>query len=657
MTPEQQQAIAIASARMRMAQGNQTAPQSFLGRMGSNAISAGKAIYNDPKGALYTAAQGPTFGFSDEIVAGLSPLKGKTYSEGLQELREPVKRFTEQNPWTALGLQVAPAVLSGKAAVSGIEQAGESIAPKTTSALAQWAAQNPEIARTLNLSAIGGVSAGAYATGTGEGPLSERLQEAEVPAAIGAVAGPAVGVGLNALAKVGDSALTKFAAKFDRKIINQTSKVYEPADRGFSKVVERLRKDYPDQKDFNAALQEYEQGGALAEIAGKNTTNLAKGAAQYPGAVEKTGNYIENEISAIPQKISKASSNITSNDNYYKSLDSVVSKGRARAAPLYERAYQKTVESDVLAKPEIRDAIKKAKKLYPSELKDVPDNSVKALDYAKRVLDDDISSAQRTGNSNFARDRSSLKNSLLSEIDTQVPEYKAARSVSGDYLSNKNAMESGQDIFKADTPTIKKSFEKLGDTEKESYKIGVRKNIEDQIRGPDGNNLYKKIFGSQEKRDNLRAIMGPNEYRDFQKEMDAVKKLYGFRYEVLGNSATVSKGMAAADIANNAMGDLAESIVTGGIQSIPRRTIGSAIVKMTDGISDKTAARIADVLYETDPQKKLAILRQIKNSSGIQKSEGQKAIQTYFDLNDKIREIDPDLIGISTGVISGKQGD
>jgi hypothetical protein len=92
--------------------------------------------------------------------------------------------------------------------------------------------------------------------------------------------------------------------------------------------------------------------------------------------------------------------------------------------------------------------------------------------------------------------------------------------------------------------------------------------------------------------------------------------------------------MAAAEVADNAVGDLAEMVVTGGVQSVPRRVLASAIRNISNGMTGKNAAKIADVLYEKDPAKKLIILKEIQNSGS-----GAETIKAYFTITDRMREI------------------
>lgn len=281
----------------------------------------------------------------------------------------------------------------------------------------------------------------------------------------------------------------------------------------------------------------------------------------------------------------------------------------------------------ILDIPEIQTALNKAYRQFPSELKDVPANSIKALDYAKRVLDDDINKAVRAGSGNLARSRTEIKNQLLQAMDEASPAYKTARQKSGDYLSVTNAMDTGRGFDKIDPEILSKQFKGLSDAEKIAFKSGVGKRLRDIAeQAAEGRNVFNKVMGSPAQKKRLQAVLSPKEYQNFEMDLKAQDRLFKLRNEILGGSPTMSKVAAAEEIAG-----LSTDISSGGISAIPRNAMMAGMRKMFDGLNDKTANQVASILYETRPSEKVKLISQMRGSNVLSKAEKQAALKAYFE--------------------------
>lgn len=127
------------------------------------------------RGNLNKILQGASFGFSDEILAGLSAPAlagisqltdnprsiGQMYSEARDLMRDDMQLAEENSPATALAAEIGGGLLTGGALVS----MGKKAAPKAMQALANYASRNPRKAGA----ALGGVTGGLYGLGTAEG--------------------------------------------------------------------------------------------------------------------------------------------------------------------------------------------------------------------------------------------------------------------------------------------------------------------------------------------------------------------------------------------------------------------------------------------------------------------------------------------------------
>lgn len=612
---EQQRAIAMANARKRKAE-----QMSF----GDKAEAFGQTAYN-----------AFTLGAGDEIAAALQTpiyaMRGveNPYEFALERRRQTLSDFQEQEPGAALGANLIGGIGAGVA--SG------ALLPKGFKA---YAAANPGKAAL----GAGAASGGVYGFSSGQGGVEERGSQAAQMGAVGGVLGP---IGASALKGV--AGLTKPVGRLTQKALNRFQKPQatqtaareiaesvpesvpsvEGQSAALSKIEKALRQDFGDR--YDEVLDAYQKGDvSLAELYGPKTRTLAKGAAQYTGGQAPAERFFTRELLEAPERALKSvDENIGSGSNYFAQVEDILEAGRGKASKLYEEAYEGVVENaDILQTDEITKALDKAYKQYPSELKNVAPNSIKALDYAKRVLDDDIGKAMRSGEGNFARSRVEIVNQLKQAMDEASPSYAKARAASGDYLSLTKAMDRGKGFMKTDPEILGKEFAKLSNAEKTAFKSGVGKQIRDLIENTnEGANFYNRVFGSTQKQERLAKILNPKQFKQLQSDLKAEDRLFKLRNDVLGNSATTSKAIAAGEIASVAT-DMA-NLANGSVINMPKAGFVAALRKMTDGINDKTARQISEIVYEKSPEKKLQIIQSLGKS--LTKDEADIAKRVYFE--------------------------
>jgi hypothetical protein len=581
-----------------------------------------------------------SFGFDDEL-RGLgrsigNKLRGNNMgvNQGVDQLRSEQNIARESNPGTYVTGQVMGAVLPALAT------GGRSVLSSIKSPIARAAT-------------AGGIQGGLYGAGSGQGSPVERLDDAAKIGSFGALGGAGIAYGLSLLGRGLGQSASKLAGTIDD--IQGNTPPIPPATQ---KVIDKLRADFPDDAEYAKALAGMADNGTLAEIGpqGGQIQRLARGSAQYPSGEKVIAENITDRMSGTSQRIKQSIKDyISPNNDFYGTIDNITQKGRSRAKPLYEKAYTESVNlGDDLNIPEVQQAIQKARTQYPSELKDLPDNSVKVLDYAKRVLDDDIGGAERTGAGNFARSRREIKNAILTKIDEQSPNYAKARKVSGDYLSNNDAMETGREFMKMDSDTIGKTFKSFNAGQKESFKAGIARSVRDIIdKSPDGSDIAKKILGKEEIRNKLKAVMSPKEYDELARSIYTEERIFKLQKFVLGNSTTTSKAVDAADLSSGAE-DILQTIATQGPRAAGIQQIAKVVSRTFSGLNDKTAGEVAKILMETDPQKKLQILSSLRSNP---KGNNQIVLETFFKTNKALqaakRTLPAETIGIGAGAVAG----
>ena len=142
---------------------------------------------------IRTFAQGLTFGFADEIEAGVRSAldSNKSYAEVLNDVRGKIKAFRENNPVAAFGTEIAGSIPTMILA-QFIPGAGQTATAGRIAQLARTAGIGAK-GQKIGGSALRGAGAsGVYGFGAGEGGVENRLKSAGTSAAIGAVANPTI---------------------------------------------------------------------------------------------------------------------------------------------------------------------------------------------------------------------------------------------------------------------------------------------------------------------------------------------------------------------------------------------------------------------------------------------------------------------------------
>ena len=118
-------------------------------------------------GMARAVLQGLTFGTADEAEAAFRSLMGdETYAENIDQIRGEIKEFAEDNPKTALGLELVGSLPTAFLGGAGLARLGVTGALK-----------------------VGGIEGAAYAAGSADGDAVDRAQAAAVGGVVGAGVG------------------------------------------------------------------------------------------------------------------------------------------------------------------------------------------------------------------------------------------------------------------------------------------------------------------------------------------------------------------------------------------------------------------------------------------------------------------------------------
>jgi hypothetical protein len=605
--------------------------------------------YSKAKGATSTygnieaGIQGLTFGFGDEFEAVIKTLKNKKpYEQNLAAVQFAKQEYEAEKPYQAMASEIAGslplAFTAGKTAV-------------------QAASKIPEVANILSkiptsIKAITGVSGtGAAAgglTGAGTAQEGERVAGAEKGAIQGAILAPVVLGGMKAgmgatktvAEKLGipEAAKSIVEATKDIPIVkNITGKTAEffgmsgdaAQRKADTKIIQALQRDSLTLPEIKTAMDQIRQSGykpeTIMEFGGKATKQLGETVASYPGARVVAENLAEERKSGAGNRIlTDFQQAFNINKDPMEIADDIIKLRNAASKPLYDAAYaspvsigNKTIDN-IMLDPAFQSAYARASRIATREgfplapLK--PEGNtfdLKTIDYVKRGIDDEINWS-KTPASGLGKDEvNSLKNirgKFMNEVDSQAPaEYKQARQAFGGPTQVFDAIENGRGFFDIDARTLKKTYESLNPAEKDGFAIGAYDAIRTKIQsGADGIDQIKRTFGSPEKRDQIKVLIGDDAFKNLEMQLGREKAIRSTDIQITGGSPTQRRTEAAREFEGSTelVPQMAEKgLVKGGMDYLLRSVTGPGT---------RTAETLAPDLYSIDPAQQAKVIDRLK---------------------------------------------
>lgn len=605
--------------------------------------------YSKAKGATSTygnieaGIQGLTFGFGDEFEAVIKTLKNKRpYEQNLAAVQFAKQEFEAQKPYQAMASEIAGslpvAFAAGKTAV-------------------QAAGKIPEVANLLtrlpsSFKAVAGVSgAGAGAgglTGAGTAQESERMAGAEKGAVQGAILAPVVLAGMKAggattkavAEKLGipDLAKTIVEATKDipivRNITGKTADFFgmssDAAQRkADTKIIQALQRDSLTLPEIKTAMDQIRLSGykpeTIMEFGGKATKQLGETVASYPGARVVAENLAEERKAGAGNRIlTDFQQAFKINKDPMEIADDIIKLRNAASKPLYDAAYSSPVSignktiDNIMLDPAFQSAYARANRIATREgfplapLK--PEGNtfdLKTIDYIKRGIDDEINWS-KTPASGLGKDEvNSLKKvrgEFMGVVDSQAPkEYKQARQAFGGPTQVFDAIENGRGFFDVDARTLKKTYDALNPAEKDGFAIGAYDAIRTKIQsGADGIDQIKRTFGSPEKRDQIKVLIGDDAFKNLETQLGREKAIRSTDIQITGGSPTQRRTEAAREFEGSTelVPQMAEKgIVKGGMDYLLRSVTGPGA---------RTAETIAPELYSVNPAQQSQMIDRLK---------------------------------------------
>lgn len=524
-----------------------------------------------------SVASGATFGFADEIAAGLSSLTGigaQPGGQGDYESNLAAERARdEQIPLgTRLVGEIGGGLLTGAGVARGATAGLGAVAPGAVQTLSRL----PGFAKAMLAGAGYG---GAYGLGSAEGGVENRLAGAGTGAALGAAT---AGVAYPVM-KAGEAGVRALG----RGIQNRMG----PTTAAQRKVLQAIQRDEMTPSRVSTRLRQLGPQATLADAGGENLTGLARAAASVPGpAKNRAAQTLNTRASGEAGRISQRINQGLKPTDYFAAEDQFLARLKSNARDLYSEAYSagKQLESKALSRllerpvarkamveaadlaaiegrrlsqldPSLTAQLKEAAKLGLVDPSVVPKGGVgrgmttEAIDDLKRGIDAliDKEKNQLTGSLNK---RGALladfKRQLLREVDSLNPAYAKARAAYAGDAEVLTSLREGRNALKLDPEEITRAMQGMSEAAKESYRSGAARALKDVIDNtPDTTSAARRLFSKDVMRNRLRAIFPDQEtFNALARTLNAEQRFQQVRNTVLGNSKTAEKLAEQTDL-------------------------------------------------------------------------------------------------------------
>ena len=598
MSIDQQRALAMASARLRLQQQG--------GAAGNEIPQDRKAPkVSTAEGALLSGLSGASMGFLDELAGAISaPVKalqegiplGQAYREGRNVVRGKLKAFQEESPITSTAANIAGGLGSSLLMPAAGVVSGASRLP----GWAQTAA---------NAATSGAVYGGISGVGSSEAPdvagiAADAGKGALTGAAFGLAAQP-VAAGIGAVRRaVGISTSPTAQAQAAARAGGQSVPLSPAEIAAQQKVAEALARDargsvFQGQNALSpidqqiVKLNRLGERAALVDVGGPNssTMQLLDTLATLPGSA-KTMTAIEQRARAagVGQDLRNVAAEKlgTGGKRLNTELEALDQQRSAAAAPLYDQVRSTVLPVD----QELRGLLERAKSSF-ARIKQVAgirgeeftlgekgagvdalmnpkqnQISLGQLDTLKRHLYDIEQSHinPETGRlDEYGNAYKDLRRQLVAKLDAMTTDpttgqsfYRAARDAYAGPTELRAAANLGNQAMSKDAWKIGEITKDMSPSEIEAFKVGAFEALNKKLGSQSGRTELMNMWQNENTREKLQALFGDQRsFREFAAEAAKAGRLKAIQGVGKG-SQTAARLAGAEDLAEPVLADTAK---------------------------------------------------------------------------------------------------
>lgn len=579
-----------------------------------------------------TVARGtPVGSWLDEANAALYSLTGRPYE--LQLAYERAKDRARDNEASTMfnipGTDIPVTTATGEKLIGALGSAR--LFPQAT--LMQGASYIP---RAVNATATGAGYGAVYGAGEGTGSGNDILnsigsvltggaispttrgQKTEIDSgdrlanmALGTVVGGALGPALPAI----QSALTAPVNALARYMNAPRGPIAGVSRTTARKVADSMEQDGVP-ANYQRRVAELGPEGMLADM-GDNLRMDAARIARNPGDGRNTVlNALTTRKDGAQQRITQdLDTAIGQPVPLPQTIERIRETANRQARPYYDQFYQTPMPND----PALVSALQRVPESAYAKARDLAAaegfrfgeirNTGRGIDYIKRAVDD-IAYNAKPG-SNEARIYQGLSRDIRNAVDDILspggtPQTRAqspwaqARGIAGEGIRFEEAAEMGGNAFSRglSPDQMRADMARLGFNQRAAYEMGAR----DQIRqimgnsattfGPTGDNAARRLLGSDNARQKLELVAGPQGAQRITSRLDAETAFERTRNDAMANSITstmqgAAKKWPAPDGGEGKRENLRQSSLQGHVLAIGHRIINS----LTGGMLNERALR------------------------------------------------------------------
>lgn len=600
----------------------------------------------DDYGFIEAGIQGLTLGFGDEFEAAIKTLTNKKpYQQNKAAIQFAKQEFEAANPIasavTEVGGSLPTAILGGQGTLAALAR----IAPQAVKA---GAAVSPSM-RALGTTTAGGTITGGI-VGAGQAEEGGRIEGGKTGAQLGALLSP--------LALAGQRIVTGAASKTaqatgltdaTQRVVNatkdipvvknitgKTAEFFGLTDdaiqrRADTKIIQALQRDKLTVQQVREAMDNIRKSGykpeTIMEYGGEATKKLGEVVSMYPSAGTVAAKMVEERKAGAPERILTDFQNaFRTNADAINLADNLIKTRGEMASPLYTAAYQKNAIiqgqelDDFMKLPRFQDAYRKAQSLAEYDGKTLPaikeignTFDLETANYVKRGLDDVIYLGKFPTDKGLGKDElnklKDKKNEFIGFVDSLAPdEYKQARQIYSGSTSIIEAIEEGRNFFNLEARELKKVYEKLSPAERDAFSVGAYDAIKNKINtGADGVDQVRRTFGSPEKREQIRVLIGDDAFTTLESQLAREKAIRTTDVKLTGGSQTQPRATAQADFEGET--ELVPQLANKGII----RGATDYLIRSTTGTGARTAEQIAPDIFSINPNVQANMLDRLLN--------------------------------------------
>lgn len=594
-------------------------------------------------GFIKAGIQGLSLGFGDEFEAGIKTLLNKKpYEQNLGAIQFAKQEFEAERPvaaaLTEVGGSLPTAILGGQGTLATLAR----VAPQVVKA---GAAVSPSM-RALGATTASGTITGGI-VGAGQAEEGGRIQGAKTGAQLGALLSPAFLYGAKAVkSAAGKTAEATGLTDATQRVVDATKNMPVVKNitgktaeffgltedaiqrRADTKIIQALQRDKLTVQQVRDAMDKIRASGykpeTIMEFGGEATKRLGEVVSMYPAAGSVAAKMVEERKAGAPERIlTDFQDAFKTNADAVTVADNLIATRQKSAAPLYQAAYQKDVViggkelDDFMKLPKFQEAYKKAQSLAEYDGIKLPnlteaDNIIdlKTADYIKRGLDDVLFVAKMPTSGIGKTEIGKLgekRREFVNFIDSQAPvEYQQARQVYSGTTSIIDAVEQGKNFFNLEARELKKTYDSLSPAEKDGFAIGAYDAIKGKINtGADGVDQVRRTFGSPEKRNQIKVLIGDDAFTNLESQLAREKAIRGTDIKLTGGSQTQPRATAQAEFEGET--ELVPQLANKGLV----RGATDYLIRSATGTGSRTAEQLAPDIFSVNPNVQANMLNRL----------------------------------------------